>query len=103
HVLHQVGRVGILQPPLASEAVDDRPIKLYEFLPSNVIGPCAKLHKQAGSRQRGFVHSHRRTRKNRGLSISRSPQFPPLMVLMISIRFRLDDGHSLFSYFWAIF
>jgi hypothetical protein len=52
HVLHQVGGVGVLQPALAGETIDHRAIERDEFVPRRGIGPVAKLHQQAGPRER---------------------------------------------------
>jgi hypothetical protein len=52
HVLHEIGRVGVLQAALASEAVDDWAVESDELLPGGVIGAVADLHQQAGARQR---------------------------------------------------
>jgi hypothetical protein len=44
HVLDDIGGIGVLQAPLASETIDDRAIKIDEILPRGVIGAVADFY-----------------------------------------------------------
>src|SRR4029079_16262827 len=55
YILHQIGRIGVLQAPFAGKTIDHRPIQIDELLPRGVVRSVANLNQEAEAGERSLV------------------------------------------------